>query len=70
MLLTFGSGTHGCLGHAGYTDVAKAKIVEALLGFTVVRVSCGAAHVMIITGVQTTPLSTSISGRASHEITL
>ena len=48
MLLTFGSGTNGCLGHGGYTDVTKPKIVEALLGFTVVQLSCGAAHVMII----------------------
>ena len=50
MLLTFGSGTHGCLGHEGYTDAAKAKIVEALLGFTVLRLSCGAAHAMVVTG--------------------
>lgn len=49
MLLTFGSGTHGCLGHEGYTDAAKAKIVEALLGFTVLRLSCGAAHAMVVT---------------------
>ena len=49
MLLTFGSGTNGCLGHGGYTDVTKPKIVEALLGFTVLQLSCGAAHVMIIT---------------------
>eukprot|EP00794_Sanderia_malayensis_P007994 gene7994-8853_t len=49
MLLTFGSGTHGCLGHGGYVDVAKAKIVEALLGYTVVHLSCGSAHVMVIT---------------------
>ena len=50
MLLTFGSGSHGCLGHGGNTDVTKPKIVEALLGYSVVGLSCGAAHVMVITG--------------------
>ena len=50
MLLTFGSGSHGCLGHGGNTDVTKPKIVEALLGCSVVGLSCGAAHVMVTTG--------------------
>ena len=50
MLLTFGSGTHGCLGHGGYNDATKPKIVEALLGCTVVRISCGPSHVMALTG--------------------
>ena len=50
MLLTFGSGSHGCLGHGGNTDVTKPKIVEALLGYSVVGLSCGAAHVMVTTG--------------------
>jgi len=49
MLLTFGSGSHGCLGHGGNTDVTKPKIVEALLGCSVVGLSCGAAHVMVTT---------------------
>ncbi|XP_065070111.1 serine/threonine-protein kinase Nek8-like [Rhopilema esculentum] len=49
MLLTFGSGSHGCLGHGGNTDATKPKIIEALLGYSVVQLSCGAAHVMIVT---------------------
>jgi len=40
--MTFGSGTHGSLGHGNYNDVVQAKIVEALIGFEVeqVRESC------------------------------
>ena len=47
--MTFGSGAHGCLGHGNYQDLAQAKIVEALLGYEVALVSCGAAHVMAVT---------------------
>ena len=49
ILMTFGSGTHGCLGHGNTNDVGQAKIVEALLGEEVKRVSCGASHVMVVT---------------------
>ena len=46
--MTFGSGTHGCLGHGNNNDITQAKIVEALLGYEVEHVSCGAAHVMVV----------------------
>ncbi|XP_035698278.1 serine/threonine-protein kinase Nek8-like isoform X2 [Branchiostoma floridae] len=49
ILMTFGSGTNGCLGHGQTNDVQQAKIVEALLGFEVTLVSCGATHVMAVT---------------------
>ncbi|CAG5116155.1 unnamed protein product [Candidula unifasciata] len=49
ILMTFGSGLHGCLGHGNYKDVSQAKIVEALLGYEVVQVSCGSAHILAVT---------------------
>ena len=48
MLMTWGQGVHGCLGH-GDTKDTKPKIVEALVGYTVVQISCGAAHVLALT---------------------
>lgn len=47
--MTFGSGTHGCLGHGNCQDVGQAKIVEALLGYEVQQVACGASHIMVVT---------------------
>ncbi|XP_013395622.1 serine/threonine-protein kinase Nek8-like, partial [Lingula anatina] len=49
ILMTFGSGANGCLGHGNFNDVSQAKIVEALLGYEVVQVSCGACHVLAVT---------------------
>lgn len=49
LLMTFGNGSSGCLGHGNYTDVAQAKIVEALLGYEVTQVSCGMSHIMAVT---------------------
>ncbi|XP_072173029.1 serine/threonine-protein kinase Nek8-like [Diadema setosum] len=49
ILMTFGNGAHGCLGHSNYHDLSQAKIVEALLGYEVALVSCGASHVMAVT---------------------
>ena len=39
--MTFGSGTHGSLGHGNYNDVVQAKIVEALIGYEVEQVRNG-----------------------------
>ena len=39
ILMTFGSGTHGSLGHGNHNDVVQAKIVEALIGFEVEQVT-------------------------------
>lgn len=47
--MTFGSGANGCLGHGNFNDVNQAKIVEALLGYEVIQVSCGASHVLAVT---------------------
>jgi len=51
ILMTYGSGTNGCLGHKNINDVrqTKAKIVEALLGCEVTSVASGAAHAMALT---------------------
>jgi len=49
ILMTFGSGVNGCLGHGNCSDVTQAKIVEALLGYEVSQVSCGASHVLSVT---------------------
>ena len=38
ILMTFGSGMHGSLGHGNFNDVIKAKIVEALIGSEVKQV--------------------------------
>ncbi|XP_059151574.1 serine/threonine-protein kinase Nek8-like isoform X2 [Physella acuta] len=49
ILMTFGSGANGCLGHGNCNDVTQAKIVESLLGYEVIQVSCGASHVLAVT---------------------
>lgn len=55
ILMTYGSGANGCLGHgnnnSNNNDVAqtKAKIVEALLGCEVTLISAGATHLMALT---------------------
>ncbi len=38
ILMTFGSGAHGALGHRNYEDVEHPKIVESLLGSEVKKV--------------------------------
>lgn len=49
ILMTFGSGANGCLGHGNHIDVTQAKIVESLLGYEVIQVSCGTSHVLAVT---------------------
>ncbi|XP_074641765.1 serine/threonine-protein kinase Nek8-like [Tubulanus polymorphus] len=49
IMMTFGSGANGCLGHGNFHDISHAKIVEALLGYEVAQVSCGASHVLAVT---------------------
>ncbi|XP_077397155.1 serine/threonine-protein kinase Nek8 isoform X2 [Festucalex cinctus] len=49
IIMTFGSGSNGCLGHGNFNDVTQPKIVEALLGYELVQVSCGASHVLAMT---------------------
>ncbi|KAM5181160.1 serine/threonine-protein kinase Nek8 [Mantella aurantiaca] len=48
IIMTFGSGSNGCLGHANFNDVTQPKIVEALLGYEIVHVSCGASHALAV----------------------
>lgn len=49
ILMTFGNGVHGCLGHGHLLDVKQPKIVEYLIGKQIVKISCGAMHVMAVT---------------------
>ncbi|XP_022248106.1 serine/threonine-protein kinase Nek8-like isoform X2 [Limulus polyphemus] len=49
ILLSFGSGSNGCLGHGDYNDVSQPKIVEELLGVDVKAVACGSSHVVVLT---------------------
>lgn len=46
--MTFGSGSNGCLGHGGLNDISQPTIVEALLGYEMVQVACGASHVLAL----------------------
>ncbi|XP_019366803.1 PREDICTED: serine/threonine-protein kinase Nek8 [Gavialis gangeticus] len=48
IIMTFGSGSNGCLGHGNFMDVTQPKIVEALLGYEIVQVACGASHVLAV----------------------
>lgn len=49
IVMTFGSGAQGCLGHGDYEDVAQPRINESLLGFEVTNLTAGAAHVVAVT---------------------
>ncbi|XP_059829337.1 serine/threonine-protein kinase Nek8 isoform X5 [Hypanus sabinus] len=49
IIMSFGNGSNGCLGHGTFNDVTQPKIVEALLGFEIAQVSCGASHVLAAT---------------------
>lgn len=46
--MTFGSGSNGCLGHGSLADISQPTIVEALLGYEMVQVACGASHVLAL----------------------
>ncbi|XP_053426385.1 serine/threonine-protein kinase Nek8 isoform X3 [Nycticebus coucang] len=48
IIMTFGSGSNGCLGHGSFTDISQPTIVEALLGYEMVQVACGASHVLAL----------------------
>uniref|UniRef100_A0A6J0UG79 non-specific serine/threonine protein kinase n=1 Tax=Pogona vitticeps TaxID=103695 RepID=A0A6J0UG79_9SAUR len=48
IVLTFGSGSSGCLGHETLVDVSQPKIVEALLGYEIMQVACGASHILAV----------------------
>uniref|UniRef100_A0A8C5RMK5 non-specific serine/threonine protein kinase n=1 Tax=Laticauda laticaudata TaxID=8630 RepID=A0A8C5RMK5_LATLA len=43
IVLTFGSGSSGCLGHGAFP-----KIVEALLGYEITQAACGASHALAL----------------------
>ncbi|XP_037056468.1 serine/threonine-protein kinase Nek8 isoform X2 [Peromyscus leucopus] len=48
IIMTFGSGSNGCLGHGNLTDISQPTIVEALLGYEMIQVACGASHVLAL----------------------
>ena len=49
ILMTFGSGSSGCLGHGNFHDVKQPKIVEALIGSEVMDLACGSNHAVALT---------------------
>ncbi|XP_066910104.1 serine/threonine-protein kinase Nek8-like [Clytia hemisphaerica] len=62
ILMTWGSGEDGCLGHGNTNDVSHARVVEDLVGSTVAQISCGSAHMMALT----TEQQVFVWGRGSH----
>lgn len=48
IIMTFGSGSNGCLGHGSLNDISQPTIVEKLLGYEMVQVACGASHVLAL----------------------
>ncbi|XP_029199657.2 uncharacterized protein LOC114964483 isoform X1 [Acropora millepora] len=49
IVMTCGMGEQGCLGHGDWSNSSKPKLIEALLSFDVTCVSCGPAHVAVVT---------------------
>lgn len=49
MIVTFGSGINGCLGHGNFKDLKEPTLVEGLLEKEVIDISAGANHVVVIT---------------------
>lgn len=62
MVLTFGTGAQGCLGHGDFEDNEHARIIEPLLGYEItqvtaescqfsdtVEIACGSSHVFCLT---------------------
>ena len=49
IVMTCGLGEQGCLGHGDWSNSSKPKLIEALLSFDVTSVSCGPAHVAVVT---------------------
>jgi len=48
ILMTFGSGSNGCLGHGSFQDVDKPMIVEKLLGYELSHISSGSYHMLAV----------------------
>jgi NIMA (never in mitosis gene a)-related kinase len=48
ILMTFGSGSSGCLGHGNNDDVAQPKIIESMIGYEAMDIACGAYHALAL----------------------
>lgn len=48
ILMTFGSGNNGCLGHGSVQDLDKPTIVEKLLGYELTHIACGSYHMLAV----------------------
>ncbi|PAA47652.1 hypothetical protein BOX15_Mlig020116g1 [Macrostomum lignano] len=46
IVMTCGSGSHGCLGHGDWVSVARPKLIESLLSVDVAAIACGPQHVV------------------------
>jgi NIMA (never in mitosis gene a)-related kinase len=49
ILMTYGSGINGCLGHGNYDDISKPKLVGSMLQYETSDMDCGANHMVAIT---------------------
>ncbi|XP_064385824.1 serine/threonine-protein kinase Nek8-like [Halichondria panicea] len=49
ILMTFGSGINGCLGHGDTNDVSEPRLVHEMLAHETVEIACGANHMLAIT---------------------
>nr|CAB3264292.1 serine/threonine-protein kinase Nek8 [Phallusia mammillata] len=49
ILMTFGSGSNGCLGHGTLQDIEKPTIVEKLLGCELLQIATGSYHMLAVT---------------------
>lgn len=48
ILMTYGSGSNGCLGHGSFVDVEKPMIVEKLLGYELSHIASGSYHMLAV----------------------
>jgi alpha-tubulin suppressor-like RCC1 family protein len=62
-LFTWGRGQHGRLGHGLSEDEPAPRLVEALLGTTVVQVACGEFHTVCSTGTAVFTFGLGLAGR-------
>lgn len=49
IVMICGLGEYGCLGYGDWLNLLKLKLIEALLSFDVIFVSCGNLYVVVVT---------------------
>ena len=48
IVMSFGDGDYGCMGHGDWSSVSRPKLVEGLLAVDTVSLSCGPRHVCAV----------------------